>query len=139
MCGKSNSQWQAIWMAFIPFGSHWHFTVPFALGPFGLQRAFGFGQATDRSESDSEPRSSGEESAKRAWTFQLWVFVFPQKAKALGSNFEQKEGKVICEIDCRVLGGMQFGELAQALFSARLTAVCWGEQFGVLRSCLRCW
>ena len=45
---------------------------------------------------------------------------------------------MICEIDCRVLGGMQFGVLFEVLVAVRAQfceiddRVLWGRQFGVL-------
>ena len=70
------------------------------------------------------------------WEFGSGVgFVQPKTVGLLTSN---KEGKVICEIDGWVLGGVQFGALLQELFwdavwgacrrtFARLTAGCSGS------------
>ena len=58
-----------------------------------------------------------------------------------------KEGKVICELEVRVLGGMQFGVLVDAVLGesnlgcwwrcrfARLTAGCWHAVWGAGGCC----
>ena len=42
--------------------------------------------------------------------------IFPQIAESYRVPTSNKERKVICEIDGWVLGGVQFGMLAQVLF-----------------------
>ena len=57
---------------------------------------------------------------------------FPRQLKAIGVLTSNKEGKVICEIAGRVLGGMQFGVLVEVLFCELDGRALGGVQFAVL-------
>ena len=59
--------------------------------------------------------------------FSFFSLFFSRWLKAIGVLPCNEEGKVICEIDGLVPGGVQFGVLVQVLFwgVARIFALCW--------------
>ena len=80
----------------------------------------------------SLPAKSGGQTLPICCAFLEVGNGLPQKKGILAFN---EEGKVICEIDGWVLGGMQFGVLVQVLFWVRgVGAFC-----EIHRCCWRCW